>query len=625
MTAPRIAFFPDSFHEVNGVALTSRQFEAFARRRNLPFLCVRAGDRAQAFTEEGSVWTLELPRGFLSFALEKDLRFDPAFLRHIPLIGEVLERFRPELIHITGPSEVGLLGAGLAHHLELPLAASWHTNVHEYLVRRSDFLLRLLPERQSAATARRLEDLALATAAFFYSGARVLFAPNPELCARLTALTGRPCHLMSRGVDAELFNPSKRPSKTPSGEAGGVASPNGSASAALYQGMASAVPQPAKHPETPHGSESTSTVLYQGATSIMPQKLRGEALYQGTALAVPQTPAKMNGALAPRLPEGAIENSPGQLLAERGGSPGNEAGGIVSSPVRAAESSQSNADRALYQGTASAVPQTPAKINGALAPRLPEGAIENSPGQLLAERGGSPGNEAGGIVSSPVGANEFFESITDGALYQGTALAVPQQANKMNGALAPAILGFVGRLSVEKNIALLVELEQELERMGVTSFKFLIVGHGSHENWLRAHLHHAEFTGVLRGEALARAYASMDLFVFPSHTDTFGNAVLEAQASGVPAIVTPDGGPKTIVRDGVTGRVVNDDEFARAIAAILANPAEHSAMRLAARAHAENASWDAVFESVYAAYEAILPQCDTEISEIRTLPSNSTD
>ena len=51
----------------------------------------------------------------------------------------------------------------------------------------------------------------------------------------------------------------------------------------------------------------------------------------------------------------------------------------------------------------------------------------------------------------------------------------------------------------------------------------------------------------------------MDLFVFPSHTDTFGNVVLEALASGVPAIVTPDGGPCTIVRDGETGRIVPDE------------------------------------------------------------------
>ncbi len=386
---PRIAYFPDSFHEVNGVAHTSRHFEAFARRRNLPFLCIRAGDRPQSLTEDGSVWTLELPRGFLSFALEKDLRFDPAFLRHIPLIGETLDRFRPDLIHITGPSEIGMLGAGLAHHLDVPLAASWHTNVHEYLARRSDWFLRLLPERQSAATAQKIQDMALATAAFFYSGARVLFAPNPELCAQLTARTGRPCHLMPRGVDAILFHPGKR-RRSPSDK-------------------------------------------------------------------------------------------------------------------------------------------------------------------------------------------EF-------------------------------VLGFVGRLSVEKNIALLVEIEQQLDTMGVTNYRFLIVGHGGDEAWLRERLHRAEFTGVLRGEELAAAYAGMDLFIFPSHTDTFGNVVLEALASAVPAIVTLDGGPKSIVRDHLTGRIVADEDFAAAIAAIIANPAQHAAMSIAARSYAETASWDSVFEGMYKAYESIMPQ-----------------
>lgn len=385
MTAPRVAYFPDSFHEVNGVAHTSRHFEAFARRRGLPFLCVRAGDRPQALVEDGNVWTLELPRGFLSFALEKDLRFDPAFLRHVPLIGEVLERFRPDLIHITGPSEVGLLGAALAHHLRLPLAASWHTNVHEYAAKRADWFLRLLPKQHSAATGQKIEDLALATAARFYSMAEVLFAPNPELCALLESNTGRPCFLMPRGVDAELFHPAKRMRDT-------------------------------------------------------------------------------------------------------------------DDPVR--------------------------------------------------------------------------------------------------------ILGFVGRLSVEKNIGLLVEIGHDLDQ---DREKFLIVGHGGDEAWLRDHLRGAEFTGVLRGEALARAYANMDLFVFPSHTDTFGNVVLEALASGVPAIVTPDGGPRTIVRDGETGRVVPDDQFTAAIKEILADSARHAAMRQAARAYALTASWDSVFEGVYAAYQGLIP------------------
>jgi phosphatidylinositol alpha 1,6-mannosyltransferase len=385
---PRVAYFPDSFHEVNGVAHTSRHFEAFARRRNLPFLCVRAGDRAQTFIEDGNVWTLELPRGFLSFALEKDLRFDPAFLRHIPLISEVLERFQPDLIHITGPSEVGMLGAGLAHHLGLPLAASWHTNVHEYLARRSDWLLRLLPERQSAATGQKIEDLAMAAAASFYSVAQVLFAPNPALCALLERSTGRSCRLMQRGVDAELFHPTKRTRKS----------------------------------------------------------------------------------------------------------------------------------------------------------------------------------EDGG-----------------------------------------AVLGFVGRLSVEKNVALLVQLQEELEQRGIHDARFLVVGHGAEEAWLRERLPRAEFPGVLRGEELAEAYANMDLFVFPSHTDTFGNVVLEALASGVPAIVTPDGGPKTIVRDGETGRIVPDEDFASAVAGVLADPAKLAEMRLAARSYALTMSWDSVFEGVYAAYETLLP------------------
>ena len=148
----------------------------------------------------------------------------------------------------------------------------------------------------------------------------------------------------------------------------------------------------------------------------------------------------------------------------------------------------------------------------------------------------------------------------------------------------------------------------------VTTSAFLIVGHGAQEPWLRERLPRAEFAGVLKGEALATAYANMDLFVFPSHTDTFGNVVLEALASGVPAIVTPDGGPCTIVRDNVTGRIVTDAEFSSAIAAIVDDPIRHREMRRSARTYAITASWDSVFEGVYAAYESIraksqIPHC----------------
>jgi glycosyltransferase involved in cell wall biosynthesis len=171
---------------------------------------------------------------------------------------------------------------------------------------------------------------------------------------------------------------------------------------------------------------------------------------------------------------------------------------------------------------------------------------------------------------------------------------------------ADFVLGFVGRLSVEKNVALLVTIEQQLRQQGAGNFRFLIVGHGGEESWLRERLSRAEFTGVLRGADLARAYANMDAFVFPSHTDTFGNVVLEALASGVPAIVTPDGGPARIVRDGVTGFIRADQEFAEAVARLASDADVHAAMRQRARQYALSASWDAVFDAVYAQYAVLL-------------------
>jgi glycosyltransferase involved in cell wall biosynthesis len=122
------------------------------------------------------------------------------------------------------------------------------------------------------------------------------------------------------------------------------------------------------------------------------------------------------------------------------------------------------------------------------------------------------------------------------------------------------------------------------------------------EPWLREHLRNAEFAGVLRGEQLAEAYANMDMFVFPSHTDTFGNVVLEALASGVPAVVTPSGGPKFLVEDGVTGFVRDDEGFPAAVEELMRSPERHQAMRKAARESSLSRSWDAVFAGVYAGY-----------------------
>jgi glycosyltransferase involved in cell wall biosynthesis len=110
-------------------------------------------------------------------------------------------------------------------------------------------------------------------------------------------------------------------------------------------------------------------------------------------------------------------------------------------------------------------------------------------------------------------------------------------------------------------------------------------------------------TGVVRGERLAEEYANMDVFVFPSRTDTYGNAVAEALASGVPAVVMAEGGPKFLVENGVDGFVAeSDQDFIHRVEALMIDPAEQSRMGEAARCSGCARSWDSVFENVYEAY-----------------------
>ena len=384
---PRVAYFPDSFHEINGVAHTSRHFQAFARSHDLPFLCVRAGDRSRDLVTDGSITTLELSRSRVSVPLDRGLNFDPLYFRHWNRIRAAVEAFKPDIIHITGPSELGILGATLARRLRVPLAASWHTNLHEYAGRRATGLLRWLPRRTSDSAETNIERASLWLTTRFYRLAKLHFAPNQELCDLLERMTGRPCALMQRGVDTDLFSPAHR--------------------------------------------------------------TRDEA-----------------------------------------------------------------------------------------------------------------------------GDGEF-------------------------------LLGFVGRLSVEKNVAMLAQIAKELREAGIARGKFFIVGQGEEEQWLRQRMPDAIFAGVLRGADLSRAYANMDLFVFPSHTDTFGNVVLEALASGVPAVVTPDGGPKYIVRHHETGFITGDAGFTSAVTQAIHDKPLYAAMKVAARQQALSSSWDGVFERVYAAYETI--------------------
>jgi phosphatidylinositol alpha 1,6-mannosyltransferase len=97
-------------------------------------------------------------------------------------------------------------------------------------------------------------------------------------------------------------------------------------------------------------------------------------------------------------------------------------------------------------------------------------------------------------------------------------------------------MGYVGRLSREKSVRLSAELEQRLLASGQRDFRVVLIGEGNENGWLTSHLQSFELPGILRGEALAESFANLDVFVFPSRTDTFGLVLLEAMASGVPVL-----------------------------------------------------------------------------------------
>ncbi len=166
------------------------------------------------------------------------------------------------------------------------------------------------------------------------------------------------------------------------------------------------------------------------------------------------------------------------------------------------------------------------------------------------------------------------------------------------------VLGFVGRLRPEKNVRLLGEIQTALQKANVENYKFLIVGEGGERAWLESNLRNAELTGEIFGETLARAYADMDLFVFPSQTDAFGNVVLEAMSSGVPAVVMSEGGPKFLIDDGANGFIANGEkDFVETVARLVVNPQQLRALGQAARRSAESNSWERVFEKMFEYYK----------------------
>jgi phosphatidylinositol alpha 1,6-mannosyltransferase len=378
----RVALFAETFHETNGAANVLRRLTDYARENDYPFLCVRAGKETRVWTE-GNLKILELERGGLAIKLDTELKYDPLLWRHKILVRKTLRDFSPDVLHLTGFSDVSQLGFYFAHFWRIPAVASWHTNGHEYAARRALSKLAWLPAKIQRKLGNLIEKTVLRGSMKMYFLAQVQLAPNEELVNQMREMTNRPSFLMSRGVDTEFLNPSKR-----------------------------------------QRSDDVFTI------------------------------------------------------------------------------------------------------------------------------------------------------------------------------------GYVGRLQAEKNVRFLAELDAVLQKSGLGDYRFLIVGDGGEEDWLRENLKNAKFTGVLRGEELARAFADMDLFAFPSKTDAFGNVVLEAMAAGVPSVVMPEGGPKFLIEHGKSGFIArNDRDFCEIVERACAEPQRLSALRIAARNAALSYSWEMVFRKVYEKYQ----------------------
>lgn len=367
------------------MAMTSKRLESFARRREFPFLTVHAGTKTE-LTTEGSTVRQELKRSPLAIPMDAGLKYDPLFERHHARTKKLIAEFKPDVIHITGLNDVSILGVYIAYKAfdyDIPVVASWHTNLHEFAATRLHQTFRFVPKKIRQPLIELAERKIFDGAMLYYKMGKVLLVPNQELIEALEKNTKRSARLMIRGVDTELFAPEKR------------------------------------------------------------------------------------------------------------------------------------------------------TVN-----------------------------------------DNIFR------------------------------LGFVGRLQPEKNVRLLIELEKELIKAGKTDYEFLIVGDGSERAWLEQNFVRAKFTGFVEGGELSEAYANMDVFVFPSETDAFGNVVQEGFASGVPAIVANIGGPKYIVKHGETGFVAeNAADFARFALKLMNDRNLHREMSRKAREFALTRSWDSVFEKVYQAYD----------------------
>lgn len=170
------------------------------------------------------------------------------------------------------------------------------------------------------------------------------------------------------------------------------------------------------------------------------------------------------------------------------------------------------------------------------------------------------------------------------------------------------VVSFIGRLVWEKGLRVFADVIEGLVQRGVPH-RSLVVGDGPALDELKVRLPDTIFAGYLQGVDLPRAYASSDLFLFPSDTETFGNVTLEAMASGLPTVCADATGSRTLVEHGETGLLVppgNASAFLEAVHHLVEDAQERRRMGIGALRRARQFEWDAVLSRMVGFYDEIL-------------------
>lgn len=166
------------------------------------------------------------------------------------------------------------------------------------------------------------------------------------------------------------------------------------------------------------------------------------------------------------------------------------------------------------------------------------------------------------------------------------------------------VIAFLGRVVMEKGLDVFSDAIHAFETRGL-KYRVLVIGEGPAQGWFQDQLPKAIFTGLLTGNDLSRALASSDLLLNPSITEAFGNVTLEAMACALPVIAAEATGATNLVRDNVTGMLVDGtepDEFADALEAYARDPDLRRRHGEAALAIAKTMDWDSINATVIRVY-----------------------